>query len=96
MAQISPFKGWRYNDDLIDDFTKVIVPPYDVITAGEQDQYYSMSPNNYIRINLNRSEGEERYINASKALVDLQQKGVLKRESEKAIYILSQSFDHDG
>ena len=96
MAQISPFKGWRYNDDLIDDFTKVIVPPYDVITAGEQDQYYSMSPNNYIRINLNRSEGEERYINASKALVDLQQKGVLKREAEKAIYILSQSFDHDG
>ncbi len=96
MAHISPFKGWRYNDDLIADFTKVIVPPYDVITATNQNEYYDASPYNYIRINLNRSEGEKRYINASKALVDLQQKGVLKRESEEAIYILSQSFEQDG
>ena len=53
MANIFPFKGWRYNSELINDYTKVIVPPYDVITADEQNDYYNTSPYNYIRINLN-------------------------------------------
>jgi uncharacterized protein (DUF1015 family) len=36
MAKIFPFKGWRYNEDNIDLFEDVIVPPYDVITREEQ------------------------------------------------------------
>ena len=43
MAKISPFKGWRYNEDNIDLFEDVIVPPYDVITREEQEEYYCIS-----------------------------------------------------
>ena len=46
MAKISPFKGWRYNEDNIDLFEDVIVPPYDVITREEQEEYYNKSPYN--------------------------------------------------
>ena len=96
MANISPFKGWRYNSELINDYTKVIVPPYDVITADEQNDYYDTSPYNYIRINLNRSKGDERYIDAAKFLESWKNESVLVEESDVVIYILSQSFQQDG
>ena len=96
MANIFPFKGWRYNSELINDYTKVIVPPYDVITADEQNDYYNTSPYNYIRINLNRSKGDGRYIEAAKFLESWKNESVLVEESDVVIYILSQSFQQDG
>jgi len=96
MANIFPFKGWRYNSELINDYTKVIVPPYDVITADEQNDYYNTSPYNYIRINLNRSKGDDRYIDAAKFLESWKNESVLVEESYEVIYILSQSFQQDG
>ena len=56
LAKIFPFKGWRYNSDIINDYSDVIVPPYDVITPEEQNLYYDRSSYNYIRINLNPSQ----------------------------------------
>ena len=64
MAKVSPFKGWRYNEDIITLLGDVIVPPYDVITKEEQDGYYDKSPYNYIRINLNNTPSEEKYLSA--------------------------------
>ena len=96
MTNISPFKGWRYNNDLIKDSTNVIVPPYDVITDEEQNQYYEKSPFNYIRINLNRLPKDERYYDAADRLAEWKNSGVLTEESQDAIYILSQSFMQNG
>ena len=92
MAKISPFKGWRYNEDNIDLFEDVIVPPYDVITREEQDEYYNKSPYNYIRINLNNTKGEEKYVSAANTLNMWIGSGILVEEHKPAIYILSQSF----
>ena len=50
MAKVSPFKGWRYNPDIVNRIEDVFVPPYDVITSEEQDQYYNKSPHSYNRI----------------------------------------------
>ena len=68
MAKVFPFKGWRYNEDNINLFEDVIVPPYDVITREEQEEYYNKSPYNYIRINLNNTIGEEKYVSAENTL----------------------------
>ena len=96
MANIFPFKGWRYNSELINDITKVIVPPYDVITTDEQNDYYDTSPYNYIRINLNRSKDDDRYIEAAKFLESWRNESVLVEESDAAVYILSQTFQQNG
>ena len=93
MANISSFRGWRYNSDLVDDYSDVIVPPYDVITAKERDAYYDRSPYNYIRINLNRLPGNSRYESASSALRHWKNNGVLVKEDQNAIYIVSQTFE---
>ena len=96
MANIYPFKGWRYNSKLINDFTKVIVPPYDVISPSEQNAYYKKSPHNYIRINLNRSAGEDRYFDAANTLALWKNEGILVEEEKEALYVLSQSFENEG
>ena len=96
MAKVSAFKGWRYNTDNISNIEDVIVPPYDVITPEEQESYYNKSPHNYIRINLNNSQGGEKYFSASNFLNMWIGSGILVEESKPAIYILSQSFLLNG
>ena len=96
MAKVSPFKGWRYNPDIINQIEDVFVPPYDVITPEEQHQYYNKSPHSYIRINLNNALGNEKYYSAANTLNMWIGSGVLIEEDQPAIYIFSQSFTIDG
>ena len=55
MAIIKPFRGLRYNQDIITDVSAVVTPPYDVISPQEQERYYQMHPNNIIRLDLGKS-----------------------------------------
>ena len=50
MAEISPFSGIRYNQEVVGDMASVICPPYDVITTEEQKAYYEKSDYNIIRL----------------------------------------------
>ena len=52
MANIVPFKGIRYNQDIIDDIAKVMTPPYDVISKKEQEKFYNRHPNNIVKLIL--------------------------------------------
>jgi len=94
MANISPFKGWRYNQRRIPDFRNVLVPPYDVITPEEQRHYYNASPYNSVRLNLNREEGKASYIDAAKNLEQWKYDGILTQDETDSIYIISQAFKY--
>ena len=96
MAKVAPFKGWRYNPENINKIEDVFVPPYDVITPDEQQQYYRKSPHSYIRINLNNTPGSERYFSAANTLNMWIGSGILLEEDQPAIYVLSQSFELNG
>ena len=96
MAKISPFKGWRYNPDNIQSLDNVFVPPYDVISSVEQEQYYKTSPHSYIRINLNKASGSEKYFSAANTLNMWIGSGILVEEDQPAIYVLSQSYKVNG
>ena len=50
MAEISPFSGVRYNQEIVGDMASVICPPYDVISPEEQRAYYEKSEYNAIRL----------------------------------------------
>ncbi|MCP4344152.1 MAG: DUF1015 domain-containing protein [Desulfobacterales bacterium] len=54
MAKIIPFRGILYNPDKIRDISKVITPPFDVISKQEQDEYYESHPQSMIRLILGR------------------------------------------
>ena len=50
MVEILPFRGFRYNQDLIKDYSSVIAPPYDVIDPELQKKLFSRSEYNISKI----------------------------------------------
>jgi len=101
MADIIPFKGVRYNPDKISDLSKVIAPPYDVISSEEQDFLYSLHPNNIIRILYGKdfpsdNEKQNKYTRAKTFLKNWMEQGILKRDKEDSIYIYLQEFKFCG
>ena len=95
MVNISPFKGWRFNADIVSDLSQVIAPPYDVINDADQSALYERSPYNYVRIILNRSAGNERYSEAAKTFSEWKKNGILIQDTDPSVYLLCQSFCQD-
>ena len=101
MAVIVPFRGIRYNSAKIKNLADVITPPYDVITAGEQEQLYRRSPYNFIRLEYGKTgpgdrSGENRYTRAAASLKRWVDRGVLLREERPSFYLYRQSFNYLG
>ncbi len=96
MAEINGFKGIRYNQDKINDFTKVVAPPYDVINSEQQESYYQKDPLNVIRLILSKGAGDEKYINASATFKEWLENNTLTLEDEPSIYPYYQEFEFEG
>ena len=101
MAVVIPFKGTLYNPEKIKDLSKVMAPPYDVISPHEQDELYNSDPCNIIHLLLGKdlpkdNEKENKYTRAKISLQEWQKEGVLKKDTETCIYIYSQEFEVSG
>ena len=65
MADIVPFLGIRYDPARVSDLSRVLAPPYDVIGETERAALEAQHPQNVVRIELPRGEGDERYAEAA-------------------------------
>ena len=90
MAQIFPFRGLAYNPGKIDDFSRVVAPPYDVISAGRQTELYDRSPHNIVRLDFCRDA--DPYETVPRRFREWQEDGTLVAEDAPAIYYLSQEY----
>ena len=60
MADIQPFRAYRYDMSHVGNLSDVCAPPYDVINAKMQTELYERHPSNIVRVILNRAEpGDE-------------------------------------
>lgn len=96
MVSVKGFRGIRYNEDKVADFSKVVAPPYDVIDDHEQDELYKKSPLNVIRLILAKGEGEDRYSNAKNTFDEWLDSSVLIRDDTPSIYPYYQEFEFEG
>lgn len=101
MAQVFPFRGWRYDIAQVGDLSDVTCPPYDVIDAEFQERLYEQHPCNVIRLELNRDEpgdssADEKYSRAAGFLQRWIQQGVLMQEREDSLYAYHQVFSWAG
>ena len=101
MATILPFKGLRYNSEKIKDISKVITPPYDVISEKERDDYYQLHPDNIIRLILSKElpgddQSSNKYTRSAESFETWRKEEILKEEAEPAIYIYAQEFTLSG
>ncbi len=97
MAEIVPFRALLYNSGKVGDLTKVMAPPYDVISPKMQDDLYERHPNNIVRVDLSKAEagdkeGADRYTRAAADLGQWTNSGVLQRDERPAIYYYTQTY----
>jgi uncharacterized protein (DUF1015 family) len=87
-----PFYGILYNKEKIDDISRIVCPPYDVIsnTAG----YYERNNQNAIRLELPVASGSiDQYTNAKHIMDEWLEKDILLLDKKEAIYIYEQEFE---
>jgi uncharacterized protein (DUF1015 family) len=106
MARIYPFRALRYDTQKVR-MEDVVTQPYDKITPEMQQAYYDRSKYNLIRVILGKkepgdtdafaplAEGETAhnvYTRAAESLASWRKKGILREESEPALYGYSQTY----
>jgi uncharacterized protein (DUF1015 family) len=94
--QIAPFRPLRYNADRISFISRVVAPPYDVISEPQAQLLRESDPHNVIRLILGKgNEGlhtDKEYQDAAATLSAWRRDGVLVRDAESAIYLCEQTF----
>lgn len=100
MAIIKPFKGILYNRNTIDDLSKVLTPPYDVITPNQQERYYRVHPYNFIRVILGKTTAKDRrndnrYTRAKRFFEQWIKDKILVKDKVPSIYIYDQEYIHN-
>jgi len=85
---VRPFRGLRYDTARVD-LSRVIVPPYDVITSEERLAFHERDPYSAIRIELPREVGSEGgYEDVARTLAAWQSEGVLRHDPAPGFYTL--------
>ena len=90
MPTVKPFIAVRYNQDKVRDISRVIAPPYDVISKSLQDELYKKDPHNVVRLILNKSNN--RYTSAKKFFDAWLAEDILEKDSDDSFYIYSQKY----
>ncbi|OIO01494.1 hypothetical protein COY52_08455 [Candidatus Desantisbacteria bacterium CG_4_10_14_0_8_um_filter_48_22] len=96
MPTIKPFKALMYNPAKFRDLSKVLAPPYDVISPKDQEDLYRRSPRNITRIILGKtkpgdSSRDNKYTRALRSFRNWIKEGVLVSDRRSpAIYVCTQ------
>lgn len=97
MAKLAPFAGLRYAPALGRVSSRLITPPYDIISPADQLRFYRAHPHNIIRLELGKTKASDtprnnRYTRARRTLEQWLAQGVLRVESEEAFYLLKTDY----
>ncbi|MFW5889627.1 MAG: DUF1015 domain-containing protein [Halanaerobium sp.] len=90
MADVYPFRGYRYNEEKIADLNNVVTQPYDKIDQDMQSSYYDKSPYNIVRLILGRED--DRYQSAAEHLDNWIDEQILIRDKEPGFYLYTQEY----
>jgi uncharacterized protein (DUF1015 family) len=93
MAEIQPLRTLRYDLASVGSLDAVAAPPYDVIDAPMRAQLASRSPFNVVEIDLPQAaDGADIYQHAQETLEEWIHQGVMVREREPALWVLTQDY----
>jgi uncharacterized protein (DUF1015 family) len=100
MAQLFPFRAYRYNPSKSDP-ARVLTQPYDKITPEMQQRYAAASPYNLVAVEKGLSHAEDTpannvYTRADRALEDWIAAKVLVQDSLPCFYAYFQEFEVPG
>src|SRR5713101_9548856 len=96
MAQVQPFRAFRYNPARAP-FERVLTQPYDKISPAMQEKYYSADPQNLITVEKGRtypddSQQNNVYTRAAAALEHWIRDSVVLQDPAPAFYAYTQEY----
>ena len=93
MAEIRPLRALRYDPARVGDLSRVLCPPYDVLSADDEEALRARHPRNYVRLILPREEGGLDRYRAAAALLDAwRADGTLRLDPAPAFYFYEQEY----
>ncbi len=100
MAEIFPFRAYRYNTELVEP-AKVLTQPYDKITPAMAEKYAAASPYNLIPIEKGKSRAEDTatdnvYTRAAKTLDEWIRDKVIVKDATPSLYAYFQEYTVPG
>ncbi len=101
MAEICPFRGFRYNQSVVNDLAAVICPPYDIITTQMRHELYHQSEYNFVRLEDSWGTPQDttkdsKYTRSAATLEQWLKQGILKADGAPAIYLHDHYFTYEG
>ncbi|HET7248889.1 MAG TPA: DUF1015 domain-containing protein [Gemmatimonadales bacterium] len=88
---VTPFMGERYADAAA--LSRLIAPPYDVISTEQRRRYAASDPHNIVHLILPEAVGEaSRYHTAAAQLAAWRAAGVFVRDPRPSVYVVAQEF----
>ncbi len=93
MAEIQPFKGWRYNEDFNSKIEELTSPLFDVVSSKQREKLYK-NPNSSIHLSV--PAGEHPAQEAKSTLEQWKKEGIIKQDALPGIYIYYQYFNLPG
>src|SRR5690606_34923803 len=102
MPEFLPFRGIRYDLSKVGEASRVVAPPYDILSDEEVRELYRRSPYNIIRIDLGKLEEDGERLQgdwhgrAGERLRQWRARGILVDEPQPAYYVLRQRYTVPG
>ena len=97
MPEVLPFRGFRYAASRAATLSRLIAPPYDVVSSAYRAQLAARSPHNIIHLTLGEERSgddavENKYARAARWFTAWVEEGTLRQDPSPAFYALEQSF----
>lgn len=101
MANIKPFRGYRYNSEKIENIGLVVSQPYYNMSEEEKDKLYKQSEYNSVRLFSGKkfetdTKTDNVFTRAKKHLDEWIAEGALVRDDEPVIYMYEQTIEMGG
>lgn len=91
VPRFEPFPALRYAPDV--EWSKVIAPPYDVLSEADRDELGATDPRNIVHVDVPRErDGDDRYELAASRMRKWVADGVLVRDEEPSFSLYRMSF----
>lgn len=97
MPEIRPFAGIRFNPRVIEDFSRIVAPPYDVIDPEDHAELLASDPHNVVKLILGSEPGKPGdYEKEAALMAKWLDEGILVRDPSPCYYLIEDTFNLPG
>ena len=100
MPEIRAFRALRYNPETLPDLSRVVAPPYDVISPAMRAELAARDPRNVVAIDLPVDAGaadpDEKYRQAARTFAAWRADGTLTKDRQPSLYVYEQEHAVPG